>query len=386
MSSRLFRWELKKICAIPMFWIFITLCVGFNSILVFSGRYDQDYVSYVAEVTNVIGGQMGSIFDDDLDGLPDDEYKEILVALTLGAEDNLEGYSAKELAEYYIRTFHITGVSAELLEHKFELLQESINNLADNNASLSLAIGRMTQQIYENLFGSVCRFIVAEGMILAVLLALYSSGCEGIHKTASVVYTSRTGRRVQKCKLAAGVIASLASYAVIAILSVLIFSLTWQLGPIWNASMSTQFYSVNMFGIVTPFISWVEFSVAWYLAAILTLGSVLVAIFSLIGFSTGLITGNMYHGFLVFLLFVASEFGLIMLSGDSGNWPIFQLVQWTPIPLWMALNSWFTGLGLATVIPYQECWSALLWVFLSSLTVYLFYHRFLRKDVKELAA
>ena len=238
MSSRLFKWELKKIFSTPMVWIFIALCIGFNCILVLSGRYNQDYVSYVAEVTNAIGGQMGEVFDDDLDGLPDEEYKEILVALTLRAEDDLEGYSARELAEYYIRNFHITGISAELLEHKFELLQESINNLADSDASLSLAAGRMTQEIYENLFGTVCQFIVAEGMILSVLLTLYSSGYEELQRTASVVYTSRTGRRVQKSKLAAGVIASFASYAVIAILSVFIFTLAWQLGPIWNASIS----------------------------------------------------------------------------------------------------------------------------------------------------
>jgi len=386
MKGQLIHWELKKLCAVPMFWIFIALSIGFNSILILSDRYGSDYVSYVAQVTDEIGGQMGEVFDNELAQLPDAQYKDVLIASTYGATDIFEDYRTIGIADYYRSAFMITGNAAELLERKFDSLQSSVDELAESGASLSLAAGGMTQSVYESLFHTLCRAILVEGMILAVLMALYSCGCEGLFRTSSNVYSSRTGRSIQKSKLTASAITSLIAYAAVASTSVGIFALVWRLGPIWDASMSSQFYTVNVSGVSTAFLSWTEFSAAGYLASVLLLGVVVVLVFHLIGFAAGMLTGNMYYGFLLFFLLLAFEFGLLMLFGDTGSWLLYQLSYWTPVPLWMGLNLWFTGLGISTIVQYQECWTALLWLVILGLLIFALYRRFMRKDVTEHAA
>lgn len=386
MRHDLFFWELKKLSAVPMFWIFISLCIAFNCILIFSARYATDYVSYIADVTEIVGGQMGESFDEALSQLPNTEYRDTLIASTNGMTDIFENCETSDIADYYIATFNMSGLSSQFLETKFAKLQYSVERLAELDASMCLAANGMTKNIFENLFQSLCLAILAEGMILAVLLALYSNGSEGLSHTTSNVYSTKTGRGIQKSKLLASMIASVASYGLIAIISVCIFAVAWNLGAIWQASMSTQFYSVTDLGITTPFITWTDFTLKGYLAAVLLLGAVVTVIFHLIGFISGLVTGNMYYGFIVFLIFVAIEFGLTILFGDTGSWLMYQLVSWTPIPLWLGLDSWFTGLGISTIIPYQECFATLLCLVILGLLMSGLYRRFQKKDVIERVA
>lgn len=386
MRRELFLWEIKKLCAVPMIWIFIVLCIVFNCILIFSDRYYTQEVSYIAEVTKKIGGQMGASFDEALAAFPDTEYRNALISSTYGAADIYDGFKTSDIADYYISSFNMRGLSASLLELKFTKLQDSVDLLEETDASLSLAVNGLTQSIYGSLFWSLCRAIAAEGIIFAVLLALYANGSEELFHTASTVYSTKTGRGIQKNKLLASLIGSVTAYCIIAVASAGIFALAWSLGPIWDASISTQFYSVSDFGIATPCITWTAFSMRGYLAAVLLIGAALTVIFHMIGYICGFITGNMYYGFAAFLLFLAIEFTLLMLFGDTGNWLMYQLVSWTPIPMWLSMNMWFTGLGLATIVPYQECFTALIWLMLSGLLTLGLYHRFQRKDVTERAA
>lgn len=389
MKRELVLWELRKLLSVPMFSVFLLICVCFNCFLILSDRYGNDggdYVSYISEVTAEARGQMGAEFDLELEKLPSSRYKDMLISETYGKADILEDYDTAQIAGFYMRHLQITGAAAGKLENKFFRLQESVRRLADSDASMSLAAAGMTKPLLNGLFNTLCRVIITEGMILAVLLALYSCGCEGIFRTDATVYSSKTGRAVQKSKLAASAVASLAAYGLLAIVSVSVFALVWRLGPIWSASMSSQFYYVGVMGMAFPFLSWTPFTVGGYLAATLLLGAAVVLVFHLMGFSAGLLAGNTYYGFLLCFLFAALEFGVLMLSSSAGFWLLYMLLQWTPIPLWWGQNLWFTGLDFGTLIPYQECWTALFCLALLTLLIVMLYRRFYKKDVMEHAA
>lgn len=94
-DKALLGWEIKKICEMPMLFLFIILCILFNAILTASDQYGDDYVSYVKEVRKTAGSRMGEEFDRRVLKLPDeDEYKSVLIEETKGAEDLFEEYDA----------------------------------------------------------------------------------------------------------------------------------------------------------------------------------------------------------------------------------------------------------------------------------------------------
>lgn len=372
-----------------MFAVFLLLCIGFNSFLILGNPYANDqgsYIDYVAEVTEEIGGQMGTQFDAALEALPASIHRDILIPESYGAVDILDNYDASQIYDFYANLYIIHGSAAQRMEHKFEMLQTSVDELAQQDASLSLSAAGMTKPLLDNLFQKLCRAVITEGMILSVLMALYACGYEGLSRTQTSVYSSKTGRTIQKSKLVASAIAALVAYGFLATASLAVFALAWRLGPIWDASMSSQFYYVTSMGAIFPFLTWSQFTVGAYLAATLLLGAAVVLIFQLLGFAAGLFVGNAYYGFVLCFLFAVLEFGAMMLCGDGGLWSLYQMIQWTPIPLWWGQNLWFTGLAFETVVPYQECWSALLCLITMGVLTFALYRRFQRKDVKEVAA
>ncbi len=389
MSGELLRWELRKLLGVPMLGIFLMLCLCFNLFFVMSERYDNagaDYLSFLVEAEGYAGGQMGPEFDAALAALPSSEYGRQLISETQGAEDILEEYDTSGLVRFYAQYYPMSGAAEELLERKFQRLQFSVEELAARDASLSLAAAGMTKPLLSSLFGTLCRLIITEGLLLAVLLALYSCGYERQHRTEASVYTTRTGRSVQAGKLIASAMTALGAYGLLAGLSLLAFSLAWRLGPIWEASMSSQFYYISALGRAFPFLSWTHFTIAGYLTATMLLGGAVVLIFHLLGFAFGLFTGNAYSGFLACVLFAALSFGAMILCGDGGFWLSYLLLQWTPIALWWGQPLWFTGLDLGSIVPFQECRTALLcWAVLAGVVLIL-YRRFCGKDVIEHAA
>lgn len=384
MSGRLILWEMGKLWSLPMIPIFLLLCLGFNLFLTISVHYDNegaDYIRYVSQMTRTIGGQMGADFDAALSAQPPAPYHAILTADTQYAADTLEQCEATQIGQLYISRFAITGTAADLLHWKYTLLQQSVDRLAQQDAALSLSAASMTKPLLDHLFQRLYRGILTEGCLLAVLMALYSACCERISGTSLTVYASKTGRTIQRSKLLASMLSALSAYLLLAGCSLAVFAELWQLGPIWQANMASQFNYTTLPSSQLPFITWGSFTIAHYLAAVVTLGAVVVVIFHLLGFAIGLLITDAYKGFLIFFLAAALHFQSVMIAGDARFWLLYQLSQWNPIGLWWLQPLWFTEMGINAILPWQECWLALLCFLLSLGLLRLSYHCFSRKEI-----
>lgn len=381
MRKDVLTWELRKLWSLPMIPVFMILCIAFNMLIIFATRNGNEYVRYIIEVTEEIGGQMGGSFDRLLSAHLDSKYKNTLISETSGAVDIFSQFDATEIGELYINTYKLTGAQADRLERKYNKLQDTVKILDEQDASLSLSAAGMTRSLTDALFQYLCRAVITEGLLLTVLMALYSSGYEKLNRTALSVYSTRTGRGIQRAKFAASTLSALGTYVLLAASSVGVFALLWDMGPIWNASMSSQFNYIISMGLELPFVTWKRFTVAGYLAATLGLGAMVVLLFHGFGFVFGLLTGDAYKGFVVFLMLGALNFATLVMTGDSGEWLLYQLVQWSPVTLWWFQPLWFTDMNIATVFPWQECWET---VFCTGLCIGLLMlaRRYLhRKDV-----
>ena len=213
-------WEVRKLWEMPMIPIFLLFCLGFNTLIIVGNRSGSDadsYVSYVSGITQIIGGQMGEGFSRALAQVPEEnKYKDQLISETLGREDTLDQFDTSRLSGLYIGKFRIQGLAAGFLEQKYRILDTKVKKLADEDASMSLAAAGKTKELMDALFLKMCRAVITEGILLAVLMALYSSGCDGLSRTAPVLYSSRAGRRIQLSKAAASGLSAAAAYAFLA--------------------------------------------------------------------------------------------------------------------------------------------------------------------------
>ena len=133
-DKTLLGWEIKKLCEMPMLFLFIILCILFNVILTASDQYGADYVSYVKEVRDAAGSRMGAEFDQRLLKLPDeDEHKSILIEETKGAKDLFEEYDALMTARRYLGAYHMTGWVADVMEWKYQKQNQQVHRLANHD-------------------------------------------------------------------------------------------------------------------------------------------------------------------------------------------------------------------------------------------------------------
>lgn len=380
MKKELLVHETKKLWSVPMFAIFTVLCLIINNLLCLPGESSK-YISYIGSVYEDTGGVMGDDFTEKLCGLPDNEYKDRLIVNTAGAEDIFEDFDASEIGNHYIGLYNIGGTAADIIDSKYKKLQYSVNALAKTDASLSVYAAEETESLHERLFRTVIRAAVAEGIIIAALMALYLSGCERQKGTACSIYSTKTGRKIQWIKAITGGIWAVSVYTLLIAAAVLAFSALNSMGGIWSSSVSSQFNKIYSVGYSIPFITWRPFTLLKYTLASASLGAVTVIIAYIIAFSAGILCSDTYKGFLFLFSATVLNFGIFIFSGDSKLWLIYQLMHWTYIPLWWFEPLWFTDMGAGAMVPWQECCSAAACLITGAFLLKTSLRRFGRKDV-----
>lgn len=378
----LVRWELRKLWEMPVFWVFLLLCIVFNVLLAAGSQYGTDYISYVKEVRKTAGSRMGKEFDEKVSRMADCAQKELLIQETAGARDVFETYSPKETAEMYISRYRMTGWAADALYRKYAQQEARVRMLDKEDASMDAGAAGMTKPLMELLFGKLCRAVLTEGILLAVFAALYICGMERTERTWLTVYATKKGRGVQREKFLAGLFYTAAAYAVTAAVSVFVFAYVWQLGDIWNTDMSTQFHDMNSMGVKIPFVSWAPFTMRSYLAAVLTLGMAAPVLFYLSAYLTALLVPDSYAGFLLLAGVCALNFEAVLLAGNSAHWGMFEAAMWTPVMFWWMQPVWFTDMGISAVVPWQECRVFVLCLAVLASLLYPGFRYFYGKDFK----
>lgn len=382
MSGALIKWELKKLWSLPMVPIFLALCLALNLFVAGVTWYEQrpaaETVDYIADMTGQVGYRMGPELDAALAALPEHPLRDALAASVAGKTDVYEGYDAAGMGEDLIRSFGIAGLAADLIRAKFEKFQTSVDELAALDASLDMSAVSVTPELYPHLLVTLCRLVTGEGLLFAMLLALYATGIERVSRTEQTVYATRRGRTVQKSKWAASLLSALGSYMLLCLVAVGAFACLWRLGPIWGESVSTQFYVLPFFGY---FLTWRPFTLAGYLAAELALGIGLVVVFHGLAATAGLLAGDMYRGFLSLFALMAASIAGTSMAGNAGLWGLYLAGFFLPTMLWMDVGTWFTHGQINTIFRDQELIVLGLWLVLAGLMLLAAWRRFTRKDV-----
>lgn len=356
----IYRYELKKLLKSAAVWGFIAVCLLFNIIIISnSGNAYADFVSTVAEDTGYILDQsfyakLSQVTASDKQAK---YYLEQLKYETGGVTDVFEGYEVKDIADIYINVAGLSGFFAKTMRDKYTALQKVVEEKAERDESLTLYFAGATHHRHNFLFGTLTGWLFTEAVLVSVLLVLLSIGYENIHGTENLVYSTKKGRLVLRPKFAASVTVGFLAYALLALITLVVYFSKTQYGGVWRSSVSSLFnYRVDLIAGIRPFVTWYSFNILTYLMAMLAMGAGVVLCFMLMAFSIGMLVRNSYMAFLVLL--IANGVNVVLPMQVSQTLPIGLAVRCfsilSPVWLWLKQGIWFTDGDIDIIWPHFE--------------------------------
>lgn len=378
---RLLRYEWGKLARLPALWGVLALCLAFNCLLIGSGDRWRWEWNEAASMTSGLGQRVDGGFLDGLRLQTQAEYRDYLLSAAEGMTDIYADYDLKSLSAFYNSYVKSSPTAAVLMERKYEQLAERIAHLSETGAAMDWYGGPVTHNVHQFLYGTLMRAVLTEGAVLGMLSMLFLLGYENQQRTAAGVYASRTGRKLCRCKVLAGITWVLAIYLLLAAVTLGIFLLFWDWSGVWGGSVSGQFnYIIDLF-YPRPFFTWTDFTAGGYLAAAVGMGGLLTVVFALLAAVCGTRVSNVYLSALVLALLLCGSAAAQALCAQAGLWMGYALLTFQPVSIWLYVNGWFTELGLNAFIPWQETVSTGLGLAVCGIGTALVLRHFGRKDV-----
>ena len=378
---RMLRYEWSKLVRLPALWGVLVLCLAFNCLLIGSGDRWRWEWNETASMTGGLGQRVDTDFLDRLGRRPQSDYRDYLLSAAEGMTDVYADYDLKSLSNFYNDYVKSSPTAAALMERKYERLAERIAHLSETGAAMDWYGGPVTHNVHQFLYGVLMRAVLTEGAVLGMLSMLFLLGYENQQRTAAGVYASRTGRKLCRCKVLAGITWALAVYLLLAAVTLGIFLLFWDWSGVWGGSVSGQFnYIIDLF-YPRPFFTWTDFTAGGYLAAAVGLGGLLTVVFVLLAAICGTLMRNVYLSALLLTLLLCGSAAAQALCAQAGLWMGYALLTFQPVSIWLTINGWFTELGLNAFVPWQETIGTVVWLAMLGLGAALSLRCFGRKDV-----
>lgn len=390
----LLKYEWRKLAEMPALWAFLILCFLFNCLLLFATKWTCREFNNGSAIAAQLGQRVDEEFIAGFAQLPPAETPEKqkeqdeLLDYLREMDDPLDRYNNTVIREAYADFLSTSPLSAALMDWKLQRTALRAEHFAQTDAAMDFFAGPVTEQANAEIYKFFFKALLSEGIMLGVLSMLFLLDYERSSRTTATVCASRTGRKLWRTKVLAGVIAAMALYLLLAVLSFAAFFTQWDWSGVWDASMASQFNTgifsqsdINFDGS-RPFIPWADFTAGSYLLAVAALGAALTVVFTLLTAIFSVLIGNAYASALAMVIFVVASWAVWYTSYMQNCWAVFALLSFLPASLWDQTLGWFTDGGIIYFIPWQETFVTALWLVLGGGGTALALGWFNRKDVR----
>lgn len=374
-------WEWRKLVRLPALWGFLALCLAFNGLLLWEENSLRQPFNEAGAIAEELGQRVDGAFLEGLENLPRTEYGDMVLSAARDMTDIFENYDTQDLAGLYEDVVKGSPAAVRLMKWKYALMAKRVEHLSGTGAAMDLYAGPVTHGAHQFLYDTLFRAVVTEALLLGMLSMLYLLGCEEQRRTLSLICASRTGRKLYGKKVLAGLTAAVFLYILLAAVTLGVYFCLWDYGGVWGGSVSSQFNYLTDMLFRRPFLTWRDFTVGGYLAAMLILGALLTAAFALLTAICGLLLRNAYAAALVLAVVCFGGVGLTAMLTQAGLWIAYFLSLVHPSCVWLGIGGWFTELGLSGAVPWQETVSTGLDLLVFSLGTVLALRHLGRKDI-----
>ncbi|MEG0459728.1 MAG: hypothetical protein RR494_13155 [Vagococcus sp.] len=352
----LLGFEFKKLLEQPMIIGFLILCLVFNMAWIISVDLNKNYLEMVQSFSLANGSKMTEKTVEQVQELPKENNQKRLLLSIENSKDELSHTSGSQLGEKVTDFYQVTEAFKSDLNKKYQLLETSIQTLVSQQAGADLAVVGETMSFFTFIRNVLLKLLLAEGLIFSLLVGLFASTSESMTKTNKIIFTTKTGRKVQVSKYISGLLLSILFFTLVVLATFLFFNLFYPLGTIWNNSMSTQFhFNVYFPGLLElPFITWLPMTLATHTLFSILLSLLLIIVCFSCHFVMGLWLDHLFKGFVVTVGIVALHKIMVIGAMSKGYWSVFKYLMFSPIEVWENQGYWFTEMGPFSILPFQE--------------------------------
>ncbi len=352
----LLGFEFKKLLEQPMIIGFLILCLVFNMAWIISVDLNKNYLEMVQSFSLANGSKMTEKTVEQVQELPKENNQKRLLLSIENSKDELSHTSGSQLGEKVTDFYQVTEAFKSDLNKKYQLLETPIQTLVSQQSGADLAVVGETMSFFTFIRNVLLKLLLAEGLIFSLLVGLFASTSESMTKTNKIIFTTKTGRKVQVSKYISGLLLSILFFTLVVLATFLFFNLFYPLGTIWNNSMSTQFhFNVYFPGLLElPFITWLPMTLATHTLFSILLSLLLIIVCFSCHFVMGLWLDHLFKGFVVTIGIVALHKIMVIGAMSKGYWSVFKYLMFSPIEVWENQGYWFTEMGPFSILPFQE--------------------------------
>ena len=377
-----FKYEVKKLFSSISIWGLLLFFLIFNLFLVWGTQWNvyPEFVSEVAETTGVVLGDDFSERIDELSVSPEErEMLDFLKEDTIEAVDHFDDYDITYVGEAYLNAIETNDYVEKKMRTKYAAMQDVVHQKGKEDEALSLAHASATAHMHKTLFDTIIGWLIIEGMILSILIALFSAGFEKTNETEGIVFTTQTGRNVQINKLAASLVVGLGSYLLLTFVTLLAYFIVHDYSTLWQSYVSNIFnYRNDIIAGYRPFVTWQSHTILSYLLSKIGITLGLLVSFNLSTFIVEMVIRNSYISFLIILIFNAIFIVLPMVLSNStlGFYAILS-----PVWLWLKHSVWFTDGDVDIMWKNFEIIGTSHSIVILILVISFVFYRFRRRDL-----
>ena len=377
-----FKYEVKKLLSSISIWGLLLFFLIFNLFLVWGTQWNvyPEFVSEVAETTGVVLGDDFSERIDELSVSPEErEMLDFLKEDTIEAVDHFDDYDITYVGEAYLNAIETNDYVEKKMRTKYAAMQDVVHQKGKEDEALSLAHASATAHMHKTLFDTIIGWLIIEGMILSILIALFSAGFEKTNETEGIVFTTQTGRNVQINKLAASLVVGLGSYLLLTFVTLLAYFIVHDYSTLWQSYVSNIFnYRNDIIAGYRPFVTWQSHTILSYLLSKIGITLGLLVSFILSTFIVEMVIRNSYISFLIILIFNAIFIVLPMVLSNStlGFYAILS-----PVWLWLKHSVWFTDGDVDIMWKNFEIIGTSHSIVILILVISFVFYRFRRRDL-----
>lgn len=362
---KIFRNEFIKAASdkIIIIFVILSLAVNFGVLIVYSSYRDStEYVNSViaetgAEITPESVEKMKAISEEKYDSLAKaffESYKkepesieEIFMYMSGGIDDG----------EYYTTEIENYNTLVSMIENAETQLSEA----GTGNKKVGYFTSPGVSLVNELLYSKLLIYIYIEMSLLGAYMVLKGLYHEFNKDTQNVVFSTKTGRSLQRIKFSASLVYISVLYWLISLISLTAYFIFYRMDGFLNLP-------VSLAGINTPY----GFTVITYLAVHLLIGYLIVIISLLFAFAVGSLIKNQYIGLvtslgiilLMFILSFGAEDKMLTASGILASNPVTLLLNFSREESFININTnkWFVSSTGIFADKNFVLWVTVLWI------------------------
>ncbi len=419
----LIEYELKKIIKTPMLIFLILVFLAFNISFIISNRYNAYEINDINHIAGIIGieinedfytnfskiyekryGQFIKLYIDktnkDID-IPDKMLEEIYRIRDLSKEEeqvldefalinfldyeikNLEdiyiNMNAKKTADEQIEMYRIGGTAKDLVYKKSALIQERIDEIIENNEGYHLFFPGKVYLRHSFVFKELFKFLTIETMLMAILVTLTSINNEYVKRTDQLIFSTKTGRNLLKCKFKSSILASISAFIILASITFIVHFIVFNYSNVLDVPVTSILNAEPSMEGLKPVLTWHKMTYLEYFIGSLIVVLSLSIIYSMVTFVVSNFSKNSFISFSIIMLIFGIGINLVAIFPLDKAFTLFTNLN--PFALTLYFGAWFTDGGSFMPVPYFETVIIIVWIILMSIFSLYTNKHFMKKDL-----